>query len=220
MVKAKSGSRKVAIQGYDDLAPEVLAGVKSIHDDLDVLRESKKLTELRGELKKVTDQLNGYYAGPSEGGVKMPDADSDAAAIVAGTMKVGDLTCPIDAKDSLRRQEAALTTAVQIQEGKFSEAYMGAIRRGCQDVEPIAVEFIKDTLAAFEQVRAALRRQEKFFAFLSRQGFDGGKRPSHWQSWPYELQTLYGGIYSLDYYLQERRRAWKLDGEISDKGKR
>jgi len=133
----------------------------------------------------------------------LPSPEQDALDILNGTPFVVESTDT--QKQDLSRRRTALAKAIEIQQGLIAELESKIILRNCKAFEELGNGYVKKTIKAFEQVELALKDQEKFFLLLSTLGYRQDRRPARWTTWPYELQTLYGGISSLTWYLDSRR---------------
>jgi hypothetical protein len=204
-------SRKAAIANFEKLDPKVCAQIKKITEETAIVEATAKLDGLKTELAGIEKLLSRFYQGPYQGEA-IPSAEKDGAAIIAGTSVA---TLPGLSRDTelqnLIRQRDALLSAIQIQTFEIQQLTGRLITSGCRELEPIARKYIAATVEAFEAVKKALREQEVFFMFISQKGYASNLRPHHWQTWPYEQQVLYGGICSLDFYLEQRRKVWKLE---------
>ena len=203
-------SRKKKIAEFEQLNPEIAKQIPSIHEHPELVAACKKRDDLKDKVKKIRSILNFDYRGP-EGETMIASAEKDAAAILDG---VAPEKLPGQSTESSRkilaRQLTALETAITMQECQISEVYTRVIREGCDKLEPIAMQFIKNTIEAFEKLKTCLEAQEVFFQFMARQGYDEARRPKAvWRSWPFEQQVLYSTIEhsSLAYYLDQRRKS-------------
>ena len=203
-------NRKAAVANFEAIDPKIAGQIKSISENPAMIAATAKLEGLKTELKGIEKQISQFYEGPSRG-EPIASPEKDAQAILSG-VAVAELTGQsVDSeKRNLIRQRDALLSAIQMQTETIREINSRLIREGCKELEPVARKYIEATIDAFESVRKALQNQEKFFAFMNQRGYSTGLRPGHWQTWPFELQTLYGGVCSLEFYLEQRRKVWGL----------
>jgi len=204
-------SRKAAVANFEKLDPKIAGQIQSVYDHPDYVAAQTKLAGLKTELAAVEKQVQQFYQGPAQAET-IPSAEMDGARILAGTSVA---TLPGLSRDTeqknLIRQRDGLLSAIQMQKSEIQTLTGRLITAGCKEMEPVAKKYISATILAFEQVKKTLENQEVFFTFISQKGYSTGYRPGHWQTWPFELQTLYGGVCSLEFYLEQRRAVWKLD---------
>jgi hypothetical protein len=205
-------NRKAAVANFEAIDPKVASQIKQIYEHPDYVEAQVKLAGLKTESAGIEKKISLFYSGPCAGSGSIPSPEKDGAAILAGT-PVTELAG--QSKDTelknLHRQRDALLKAIEMQNSEIQQLTSRLIREGCELLEPFARKYIEATVAAFEAVKKALENQEKFFTFINQRGYATNLRPGHWQTWPFELAVLYGGVCSLDFYLEQRRKVWGLD---------
>ena len=210
--------RKQSIIEFEKLSPGLGDSIPSIDEKPELVTANGKLREIEEQAREAERKLNSYYEPFSEKGqsAALPTVESDAQKILNG---VAIATLPTKTEENQRqilvRQRDVLKQAFEIQKDNIRLLKAKLIREGCKELEPVARRFMADTVAGFESVLQALRRQEVFFRGLNQKGYETGYCPTHWQSIPYEIMVLYGcgaiGLTSLEYYLQNRKNVWGLE---------
>jgi len=207
--------RKKAVGEMAELDPKVAAQVHSIKEHPDMLVASKKWVNLKSQLDDVRKELSKGYEG-SPMATSIHSVQNDAEEILAGKSPA---QLPGQSRDTerenLQRQRAALERAVEIARSAIQTLDGKLIRTECERLRPIALQYVQRTLESFELLRQNLEKQERFFNFLACKGFTEGLRPSGWASTGFEKNLLFGGLSvpCLAFFIEQRCKLWKLDGE-------
>lgn len=118
-----------------------------------------------------------------------------------------------DRRDQLLTMKAVGARALPMLQSAVASAQIRAEAKAVKVIEPIATQFEKNTLAAFEELLASLRTQESFYTACNSRGLQAEHVHGHWQLSPFEHVLLSGGglrTASLRMYIDDRRDTWNL----------
>ena len=181
------GRDKRKIEKFPPLPGGIDEKVPDIQKLPAMIKAHKKLEKLRSDLKEIESQIAGYRYYPSAGDElpAKPAADLEeqaAAYLQSGKLPdVKNVSVDVD-REKLFHRRRIIQKAIQHQQTVLGELENKLIQQTCKEIEDIAQEFAAETVAAFEKVKIALEKAEKFYHLLARRGIRQDRRPEHWQS--------------------------------------
>lgn len=218
----KTKSQRERTDEFHLLDDEVVEAVPNLRDPAGPGRLIHDAIAIREKLRDARKKVVGELAtctGPGDLGPKTKfDASADAAAILNG-VDVSTLESPVQEtrRGSLLRQLRALDHAIPLTEDRPRQLECEIISAVCEELRPIAQDFVQATIDACENLLVALQAEAQFHELLRIRGIREVLRPEYLKQWPQMIGWLRGDVHRppLKKFVELRREAAGLpvDGE-------
>jgi len=209
-------SRKREIQRFKDIDEKIKAQIPNLNQHQDVVKISDRIDAIRNALTEINKKLRNSYDKTKTAQPRWND--NDGSRVLENLPLEGEVQETSYAR--LLREKNAHEKAVTLGLARRRELVAGIVRDiSLSTLEPVGKTFSDKTLSALENLCECIEQQERFYSFLSHQGYKPGYRGSLLESTPFELLILYGGggWPAGRYYVDQRRTLWKKRQERNQK---